>query len=125
MSKASCLLCGRELSDGDRQAGFSGSVCHRCVMSYGQDRVTTLLRTRGMSRDEHLRAVAVLRKRFTSNQIIRIREFIAVGGRNWWLKVGRLGDHVCAILREEGFDWDDDVFDEIWDHLVEEAVTDE
>ena len=125
MSEKFCLLCGGELYMGDRHSGVDASVCHRCVVNYGNDRVITLLRARELGRAEHLRAIAILMKRFTGNQIIRIREFIALGGRNWWLKVGRLGDHVCGILQEEGFDWDDEVLEEIWDHLVEEAVAED
>ena len=67
-------------------------------------------------------AVAFLRALLTRNQIARLRETIRSGGSNWWVRLPEFGDFICRRLAGEGFAWDADVLDEIWNRLVEAVV---
>ncbi len=66
--------------------------------------------------------VSFLRGLLTRNQTLRLREAIRSGGRNWWVKLPEFGEYVCRRIEEHGGGWDNEVLDELWDRLVEEAV---
>ena len=81
-----------------------------------------LIKIKKLDSAEISQAVHLLQNLLTLNQTMRLREAIARGGQNWWVKLPEFGEYVCRFLVKQGIKWDDEVLDEVWDRLVEEAV---
>ena len=117
-----CVLCGEELLATTQHVLQDEPVCINCLIGVGAERAQLLVRVRKLDPSEVSSAVLLLRNLLNRNQTMRLREAIARGGRNWWVKLPEFGDFVCRFLAAEGIGWDSEVLDEVWDRLVEEAV---
>ena len=120
--RLSCLLCGDELTATTRYNLQGEYICMSCLLHFGPDRARILVNVKKLDPGEVAGAVSFLRSLLTQNQIVRLREAIRLGGRNWWVKLPEFGEYVCKAVSGQGFGWDPEVLDEIWNRVVEEAV---
>lgn len=118
-----CPLCGEELVATTSYRLLEAGVCMHCLLRLGPDRALLLIKVKQLDPQEVVRAVNFLRGLLNRNQTMRLRETIRQGGRNWWVKLPELGEYACRALSEKGnIDWDNEVLDEVWNRLIEEAV---
>jgi len=118
-----CSLCGEELVSTTSYRLLEAEVCMHCLLRLGPERASLLIKVKRLDPQEVVRAVNFLRSLLNRNQILRLREAIRQGGRNWWVKLPELGEYVCRTLSDKGnVDWESEVLDEVWNRLVEEAV---
>lgn len=117
-----CSLCGEELFKTNQHILQEGAVCLQCLLRLGPDRAQTLVKVKKLDPVEVSAAVNFLRTLLTRNQTLRLREAISQGGRNWWVRLPEFGEFICRVLVEQGTAWDNEVLDEVWDRLIEEAV---
>ena len=122
ISSANCLLCGEALSETTSYSLQGDSVCLTCLLHLGPERTQILLKVKKIDPVEIDFAVAYLRSLLTKNQTLRLREAIRSGGRNWWVKLPEFGEYICRMLATNGVVWENEVLDEVWDQLIEEAV---
>jgi hypothetical protein len=117
-----CPLCGEGLLPTTAYSLLGETICLKCLLHLGPERAEVLLKVRKVKQAEIVAVVNFLRELLTQNQMLRLREAIHLGGRNWWVKLPEFGEYICKVVKEQGCQWDSDVLDEIWDRLVEEAV---
>lgn len=117
-----CSLCGDHLSATTSYSLQGDPICLNCLLHLGPERARILLRVKKLDPAEISAAVSFLRGLLTRNQTLRLREAIRSGGRNWWVKLPEFGEYVCRRIGERDGAWDNEVLDEVWDRLVEEAV---
>ena len=117
-----CSLCEEELTAATSYSLQGVLICMNCLLHLGPERARILLKVKKLDPAEIAAAVTFLRELFTRNQTLRLREAIRNGGNNWWVKLPEFGEYVCRFLTEQGIKWDEEVLDEVWDRLVEEAV---
>ena len=118
----SCALCDAVLSITNSYSLQGDPICLNCLLHLGPERAWTLLQVKKIDSQEISAAVEILRELLTRNQVMRLRETIRNNGRYWWVKLPEFGEYVCKLLVQKGFDWDEEVLEEIWDRLVAEAV---
>lgn len=119
---SNCLLCGDALTVATCYSFHGECICMSCLLHFGPDRAWTLMKVKRLDSAAVAGAVLFLRNLLTRNQIVRLREAVRLGGRNWWVKLPEFGEYVCKAISGQGTGWDPEVLDEIWDRLVEEAV---
>ena len=119
---ANCSLCGEALSDTTSYSLQGDPVCLNCLLHLGPERTQILLKVKKIDPVEIAFAVTYLRSLLTRNQTLRLREAIRTGGRNWWVKLPEFGEYICRMLAANGVVWENEVLDEVWDQLIEEAV---
>lgn len=117
-----CALCGEELLTATQHVFYDEPVCVSCLLRVGPERAQLLVKIKKLNPEEISLAVLLLRKLLNQNQTLRLRDAIARGGANWWVKLPEFGEYICRFLSEQGITWDGEVLDEVWDRLVEEAV---
>jgi hypothetical protein len=117
-----CALCGEEMLTTTQHVLQDEPVCLHCLLHVGPERAQLLVKIKKLDTAEVATAVMFLRKLLNRNQTLRLRDAIENGGRNWWVKLPEFGEYVCRFLVEQGINWDNEVLDEVWDSLVEEAV---
>lgn len=117
-----CALCGEEMLTAMQHRFFDEPVCVSCLLRLGPDRAQLLVKIKKLDPGEVSQAVGLLRTLLNQNQTLRLREAIQRGGRNWWVKLPDFGEYICRYLSRQGIGWGEEVLDEIWDQLVEEAV---
>jgi len=122
ISLANCSLCGEALSDMTSYGLQDDPVCLNCLLYLGPERTQILLKVKKIDPVEIAFAVTYLRSLLTRNQTLRLREAIRTGGRNWWVKLPEFGEYICRMLSMNGTGWGNEVLDEVWDQLIEEAV---
>jgi len=122
VSVTPCPLCGAGMLPTTSYSLLGNSICLHCLLYLGPERAAVLLKVKNIDPTEISDAVNFLRILLTRNQTIRRKEAILAGGRNWWVKLPEFGEYVCKALREHGCVWDNEVLDEVWDRLIEEAV---
>ena len=118
-----CPLCGEELLASTSYPLQQELICMHCLLRLGPERAQILLKVNKLNPAEIAAAVKFLRELLTRNQILRLREAINYGGRNWWVKLPDFGEYICRKLMDQSvIPWDGEVLDEVWDRLIEEAV---
>lgn len=123
MDFPNCPLCGEELLSANSYSLQHELICLHCLLLLGPERAQVLLKVNQLNPAEVDKAVNFLRDLLNKNQILRLREAIELGGRNWWVKLPDFGEYVCRKLIEQGIiDWDGEVVEEVWDRLIEQAV---